>query len=137
MFHEAVRGLNEAQMSEVWLGTWSIREIVGHMSGWHQEMAPALQRLARGERPFSEGVSYDDVDAWNARFAAAVRDRSGAQVLLDLDRSHEDFMRAAMAVPDERYQPGKTAWKIVDGSGPHHYKEHGDQVRAWRRARGI
>ncbi len=136
-FHETVRGLNEAQMSEVWLGTWSIREIVSHMSGWHHEMAPALHRLARGERPFPESVSYDDVDAWNARFAAAVRDRPGAQLLLDLDRSHEDFMRAAMAVPGERYQPGKTAWKIVDGSSAHHYKEHGDQVRAWRRARGI
>lgn len=136
-FHEALRGLNEEQMSERWLGIWSVREIVGHMSGWHREMAPALRRLARGERPIPEGSSYDDVDGWNANFAAAVKDKPVAQVMLDLDRSHEDFMHAAMAVPGERYQPGKTAWKIVDSTTAHHYKEHGDQVRAWRRSRGI
>jgi hypothetical protein len=136
-FHEALRGLNEERLAEVWLGTWSVREIVAHISGWHHELAPALLRLARGERPIPEGVSYDDVDAWNATLVAAARDKPVAQVLLDLDRSHEEFMRAAMAVPAERYQPGKTAWKIVDGSTAHHYKEHGDQVRAWRRARGV
>ena len=57
-------------------------------------------------------------------------------MLLELDRSHESFMRAAAAVPAERFQPGKTAWKIVDGNSAHHYKEHGDQIRAWRAARG-
>ncbi|MBI3636272.1 MAG: ClbS/DfsB family four-helix bundle protein, partial [Candidatus Rokubacteria bacterium] len=46
-FHEVLQGLNEAQMNEVWLGTWSVKDIVAHMSGWHREMAPALQRLAR------------------------------------------------------------------------------------------
>jgi hypothetical protein len=136
-FHEALRGLNEEQMSEAWLGTWSVREIVGHMSGWHREMGPALHRLARGERPIPSGVSYDDADRWNATFVAAMGDKPVAQVLLDLDRSHEEFMHAAAAVPGERYEPGKTAWKIVDGTTAHHYKEHGDQVRAWRRSRGI
>ncbi|MBI4255969.1 MAG: ClbS/DfsB family four-helix bundle protein, partial [Candidatus Rokubacteria bacterium] len=63
-FHETLRGLNEGQLTEVWLGAWSIKDIVAHMSGWHREMAPALQRMARGERPFRPGVSYDDVDAW-------------------------------------------------------------------------
>jgi hypothetical protein len=36
--HDAIHGLNEAQMTEVWLGTWSIKEIVAHISGWHREM---------------------------------------------------------------------------------------------------
>src|SRR5437868_13730450 len=89
-FHEAIHGLNEEQMAEVWLGTWSVREIVAHIIGWHREMTPALQRIARGERPVPEGVSYDDVDAWNARFVEARRDISVADLLLELDKSHED-----------------------------------------------
>src|SRR5678816_2213602 len=44
--HEALQGLNETQMTEVWLGTWSVRDIVAHIAGWHQEMSPALERLA-------------------------------------------------------------------------------------------
>ena len=135
--HEALQGLNEAQMTDVWLGTWSVRDIVAHIAGWHQEMAPALERLARGERPIREGVSYDDVDAWNERFAAARRTAAVADVLLELDKSHEAFLKAAAAVPGERLQPGKTAWKIVDGNSAHHYREHGEQIRAWRSARRL
>ncbi len=135
--HEAWRGLNEEQMSEVWLGTWSVRDIAAHIAGRHLEMAPALERLARGERPIKEGVSYDDVDGWNERFAAARRSTAVADVLLEMDKTHESFMKAAAAVPAERLQPGKTAWKIVDGNSAHHYREHGEQVRAWRAARGI
>lgn len=136
-FHDAVHGLNEDHLTEVWLGSWSIREIVGHMIGWHREMGPALERLARGERPVPEGVSYEDVDAWNARFAAACRDTPVADLLLELDQSHERFMQAAARVPAERFQPGKTAYRIVDLNSAHHYREHGDQIRAWRSSRGI
>ncbi|OGL02532.1 MAG: hypothetical protein A3D33_10495 [Candidatus Rokubacteria bacterium RIFCSPHIGHO2_02_FULL_73_26] len=135
--HDALRGLNEADTTRVWLGAWSVRDIVAHISGWHREMTPVLERLARGERPIPEGVSYDDVDGWNARFVAARRGASVADALLELDRSHEDFMRAAAAVPAERYVPGRTAWKIVDLNSAHHYREHGDQIRAWRAAQGL
>ncbi len=136
-FHEAIHGLNEEQMTEVWLGTWSIKEVVAHMSGWHREMGPALERLAQGGRPVADGVSYDDVDAWNAKFAATARGAGVADLLLELDKSHEYFMRTAATVPAERFQPGKTAYKIVDLNSAHHYREHGDQVRAWRATRGV
>jgi hypothetical protein len=135
--HETLQGLNEAHMTEVWLGTWSVRDIVAHIAGWHQEMGPALERLSRGERPIREGVSYDDVDGWNERFVAARRGTPVADVLLELDRTHESFMKAAAAVPGERFQPGKTAWKIVDGNSAHHYREHGEQIQAWRAAKRL
>jgi hypothetical protein len=136
-FHETIHGLNEAHMTEVWLGTWSVRDIVAHISGWHREMGPALERMARGERPAPQGVSYDDVDGWNEKFAAAKRHEPVADVLLDLDQSHEAFMHAAAQVPDDRFVEGKTAWKIVDGNSAHHYKEHADQILAWRTDKGI
>jgi hypothetical protein len=136
-FHEALHGLNEDHMAEVWLGTWSIREIVAHMVGWHREMTPVLERLARGERPVAPGVSYDDVDAWNAKFVAARRGAEAADLLLELDKSHERFMHQADAVPEERFQPGKTTYKIVDGNSAHHYHEHGEQIREWRAIKGI
>jgi hypothetical protein len=136
-FHEALHGLNEEQMAEVWLGTWSIKEIVAHMSGWHREMLPVLERLARGERPVPEGVSYDDVDAWNARSSAPAKDTEVTDLLLELDRSHEDFMLAAARIPAARFEPGKTAHRTVDGVTGHHYREHGDQIRAWRASRNL
>jgi len=136
-FYQALDGLNEADLTEVWLGAWSIKEIVAHMVGWHRELTPALERIARGERPIPTEVSYADVEAWNARFAGALRDRQVEDVLLDFDKSHEAFLRAAAGVPDERFQPGRTAYKLVDLNSAHHYREHGEQIRAWRASRGL
>jgi len=135
-FHESLQGLNEEHLDEVWLGTWSIKDIVAHILGWQTEMAPALERITRGERPIPEGVSYEDVDAWNARFAAARRGTEASDLLLDLDKSHERFMHLADAVPEERFQVGRTAYTIVNLNSAHHYKEHGDQIRAWRESTG-
>ena len=131
-FKRALAGLDEAQMREVWLGTWSARDIVAHISGWHRDLGPALLRMSRGERPIPEGVSYDDVDAWNARFADARKAASTALILKELDASHAAFLEAAAAVPEERYVPGKTAYKIVDLNSRHHYQEHRAQIEEWR-----
>src|SRR5256886_17563774 len=98
-------------MTEVWLGTWSVKDIVAHMAGWHREMAPALERLARGEKPIPEGVSYDDIDEWNARFTAAAKDTSVADVLVQFDKSHEEFSLAAQRRGAERWQPRQEPWK--------------------------
>ncbi len=136
LLQEALEGLDERQFLEVWLGVWSVKDIVAHISAWHRELAPALERLARGERPIPEGLSYEDVDAWNAKFVAAKKAATLREVLGELERSHTEFMRAAAGVPGERFQPGRTAWKIVDGNSAHHYREHAGQIRAWRAATG-
>lgn len=132
----AVAGLDDAALREVWCGSWSVREILGHISGWHREMQSALERLARGEKPVPSGVSYSDVDAWNAKFAASVHG-SNAEILGELDRSHADFMRTAATVPDERVVPDRTAYKLIDANSRHHYREHIEDILAWRKRRGI
>src|SRR2546429_3897720 len=92
-FYQALDGLNEADLTEVWLGGWSIKEIVAHMVGWHRELTPALERIARGERPIPAEVSYADVDAWNARFASALRDRQGREGAPRLCKGRQGFRR--------------------------------------------
>ena len=136
-FKAALRGLDAARLTEVWLGTWSIKDIVAHISGWQRELGPALERMARGERPIPEGTSYEDVDAWNAKFAGARKDAAVSDVLRELDASHAEFLARAAKVPAERYVPGKTAYRIVDLNSAHHYKEHGDQIREWRTSKGV
>src|SRR5438552_10939429 len=68
---QSIAGLDEARAGEPWLGTWGVREILIHASGWLLEMTPALERIGRGEAPYHEGVSYDVFDALNAMFVVA------------------------------------------------------------------
>jgi hypothetical protein len=133
---QAVEGLGEEPMRQVWLGTWGTREILIHISGWHREMIPALARVARGEaEPYPSGT-YDDFDAWNARF---VQDKIGvkaADVLIELAASHRDFVAAAAAVSDTYFAPDGPARSLVDGTGPAHYREHTTQILDWRHRTG-
>jgi hypothetical protein len=131
---QAIEGLDDESMSRVWLGTWGVREILVHISGWHREMIPALERITRGaSAPYAAGT-YDDFDGWNARFVAARAGVKAGDVLDELRASHRDFMAVARAVPDEHFGPGGAARDLFDNCGPGHYREHAVQIRDWRAA---
>jgi len=129
---EAIAGLDESQMRRVWLGTWGVREILIHISGWHREMVPAFRRIARGEPPYPDGVSYDDSDAWNARFVEAKGDAKVVDVLAELEASHRDFVDAATALADAHFVEKAPARELFEGAGAPHYREHAAQIRRGR-----
>lgn len=128
----AIKGLDEARMREVWLGTWGVREILAHMTGWHHEMLPALARVGRGEAPYPDGT-YDDFDRWNARFVEARNGKTSAAILDELDASHRALLTAAAQLPDARFAEGEPAAGLVDGIAGAHYHEHAEQIRRWRK----
>ena len=127
----AVHGLDEARMTEVWLGTWGVRQIVAHIAGWHREMMPALERLARGESPYADGT-YDDFDRWNARFVDERKDVAVADLLRELDGSHRAFVQAIGRLAESELATGGPARGLVDGIGAGHYREHAAQIAEWR-----
>lgn len=129
--HRAIDGLTDEETGRVWFGTWGVREILIHISGWHDAMASALDNVAKGEPAYTAGM-YDDYDAWNARF---VEQRAGvkiADVIAELDASHQRLVGAAAAVPETHFAEGGAARGPFEGAGAPHYREHAAQVREWR-----
>ncbi len=129
--------LPEARKQIVMQGSWSVKDILVHIAGWHREMAPALTRLARGEKPMPEGVDYSDVDAWNARWVEAARATPVSAVEKELADSFVSFREAVSAIPEDRLRPGRTADKIIHDVGMDHYRHHAAQIQAWRQREGI
>jgi hypothetical protein len=127
----AVEGLPENELRRPWLGTWGVREIAIHISGWHREMIPALERIARGE-PAHPAGAYDDFDAWNARFVERKTGVKTGEVLAELDASHDALLTAAQGLAEAHFATGGAARDLFDGVGPGHYREHGAQIRQWR-----
>jgi uncharacterized damage-inducible protein DinB len=119
-----LKGLDERAMGEVFYGTWSVKDILAHIAGWHHQMTGAMERMARGEKPTPEGVDYSDADAWNAKFAAAMRVQNATTVVADLQQSFASYFRAAKAIAEDRYGEGKTINRLLEGSGYGHYREH-------------
>ena len=133
----AVDGLTEEQMGRVWYGDWSVRDILAHVAGWHREEIAMLERMARGERPVPESADYTDYDAWNARFAAKWRAASAGDVLAELKASEEAYLAAASRLPEERFEEGRTAQRLVQQGCTEHYREHADEIREWRKREAI
>jgi len=127
----AIKGLDEARMGQVWLGSWGVREILAHVTGWHREMIPALERLGRGEAPYPDGA-YDEFNEWNARFVEARKGQTSADLLREVDASHRDLLSAASRLPEDHFAEGKPASGLVDGVAGGHYREHAEQIRQWR-----
>jgi hypothetical protein len=136
-FKASYARLSDAQLTEVMLGSWSVREILCHLAGWHREVVPVLERIARGEKPVPEGISYEDAEPWNAKFVKAYAGKSAAEMLREVDASYDALIAAARKVPQERFAPGSAAARTMDGVGPHHWRAHGEQIRQWRNSRGL
>ena len=131
-YMSAVQGLNDDQLARPILGDWSVREITGHIIGWQEQMTTGFERMAKGERPAPEGVDWSDVQAWNDRFAAGVRDRSGSELIQELDSRVEAMIAAIDAVPDDRFGEGKTANRMAQAAGFGHFREHAPEIRQAR-----
>ena len=128
---EAVNGLDEAQIRAVWLGTWGVREILIHIAGWDREMASGFAKIERGEPPYPAGT-YDDYDAWNARFVEAGKHAKNTEIPSDLEACHRGLVTAATALGDEHFAMGAPARELLDAIGAQHYREHAAQIRQWR-----
>ena len=138
---DAVKGLDNDQMAQRWLDGWSAKDILAHVLGWERNMVLWLGRMANGERPVPEGTDLSDPDAWNAKFALEFAPISGSTILATWQQVHANFLRAADALPDDRFgeKDGKpmTANRMLAGNGYEHYQEHTAQILEWRKAQGL
>jgi len=129
--HESIDGLTDEQTRRIWLGSWGVREILIHISGWHDAMIGAFANIAKGEAAYPPGT-YDDFDGWNARFVERKTGVKTADVLAELDLSHRRFVGAAAVLAEPHFAPGGAARDSFDGAGAGHYREHAAQIREWR-----
>jgi hypothetical protein len=131
-FRQTIEGLDEERFRQKWLGgRWSVREIVAHLAGWHRELGLGLERISRGERATPEGVDWSDVEGWNRSFAEAAAHKEKEEVLRELDEAVEGFKQAGEKLPEERFQEGKTVWRLFQNAGISHFREHREGIAEW------
>ena len=138
-FLDIIDGLSDERMTQVWYGEWSVRDILAHIVGWHREEAGMLERMARGERPVPEGTDnpYSVGDAWNARFVERWQTASPATIVVELKASKDAYVAAARQLPEERFQEGRTAYRLLREGCIDHYCSHAADIGEWRKREGI
>jgi len=136
-YMDAVNGLSEEQRTKPFLGTWSVREITGHIIGWQEQMTTGFERMAKGERPTPEGVNWSDVQSWNDTFAAGLGNRTAGELIAELDSRVENMITALQSLPDDRFGEGKTVNRMAEAAGFGHFREHAPEITQARQSGEI
>lgn len=91
-------------------GTWSPKDLIGHLASWEEHALDALAAWRRGER-----APIDDL--WFTLSTSALNDQavqrkdpwSVAKVRRDADAVHEELLEAIRTMPDRRWRTPATA----------------------------
>lgn len=139
-FRRGIADLPDEAYREVWLGNWTLSQLLAHMSGWFKEMTGGMERVARGERPTPEGVDYSDADRWNAKFTAGATE--GKAALTEWDEAFRHYFEAAQRLSDDKFgvdtERGRPLIgnRLLQASGIGHFEEHQPQLDEWLKSRG-
>jgi DinB superfamily len=133
---ESYAGLSEAELVEPGVtGTWSVKDIIAHVTWWEEEALAHLPLILAGGRPPRYSVTHGGIDAFNAKMTAQRKDLPLAEVLRRRDDVHGRLIALVERTPEPQLT-GETRFRRrlrLDTYG--HYPKHARAIRAWRERR--
>jgi tetratricopeptide (TPR) repeat protein len=105
-------------------GLWTVKDHLAHLTEWRVYAAQVLDAV-RTES--TEPDLGDDLDATNARFYVANKDKTADEVKSQSRSSYETLEAAIAACSDEELATSRGSsalWQVVPGNGHYHLGEH-------------
>jgi DinB superfamily len=131
-------GLSDAALLEPGAsGTWSVRDVLAHVTTWEEEALRHLPVILVGGRPPRYSVTYGGIDAFNARATAAKRGLSLARVREQAARTHRRLMDYLERVPEAALRRESRFRRRLRLDTYGHYAIHAEGIRHWRRRRAA
>jgi len=131
-------GLPDDAWFDVIEGTWTAKDVIGHLTAWSDRLLDEAEALARGD---ADAIQAVDIDAWNAAQVTARRDwlveqvraawektvRRALRVVARLSAADEMACRWPVPWTDEPVSPADLLdlWLI-------HIEQHRESLSAWR-----
>jgi uncharacterized protein (TIGR03083 family) len=121
-------------------GDWSVKDVMAHLTGYSRWFVNASEAHFRGELPPLDGTEGMDFEQRNQFWHQQARDRRLADVqaesqqvfsrLLEVVDAHsEEFLTQPQQF--EGVPESLLIWKMLEGDGYEHYREHMRSIRAW------
>lgn len=124
---------------------WSVKDHVAHVVIWEKRLIEWLNVVERGEVPrqLPPGMTWDDLDRWNAQTFEENRDRELKDVLDDFNHFAEGIVQAVEAISEDllmradslKWRSGSPFWEMVAENTFWHYPEHLETIKHWRETR--
>lgn len=134
-FQESYAGMSEAQLTKPGVaGDWSVKDILAHVSWWEAESLQHLPLILQGERPPRYSQLYGGIDAFNAMMTGQWRQRSLAEVLVQLEDTHRRLMAYLESVPEEQFTKETRFRRRLGWDTYKHYPLHTQAITEWRKS---
>jgi len=127
-------GLSESELAEPGvMGTWSVKDIIAHVTWWEEEALTHLPLILTGGKPPKYSITYGGIDAFNAQKYAEKKHLSISVVLQQRDETHQRLIDFIQQVPEDQIET-ETRFRHrlrLDTYG--HYPRHAEAIQAWRK----
>jgi hypothetical protein len=129
----AYGGLSEAEMLEPGVtGTWSVKDIIAHVTSWEEEALTHLPVILAGGKPPRYSVTHGGINAFNAQTTARNRDVPLTEVLRRRDDIHLRLLAFIQGAPEETFATDTRVRRRLRLDTYGHYAVHIRAIRAWR-----
>jgi uncharacterized protein (TIGR03083 family) len=133
--------VGEARMTEPGAaGTWSVKDVLAHLSGYARWFVNASEAHFRGENPPTDGTEGMDEETLNQHFYNQSKDKPLAEILAEWRRVSDRLVEVverheeAFLIEPQKF-PGAPepvlVWEILKGDNYGHAREHAQAVREW------
>jgi len=129
---ESYAGLSDSQLTEPGvMDTWSVKDILAHVTTWEEEALKYLPLIITGGRP-PRYRQYGGIDAFNAQMTEQKRGLALSEVLRQLDETHRRLIDYIRSVPEEHFTRETRFRHRLRLDTYSHYPEHTKAIRQWR-----
>ncbi len=110
------------------VGTWSVKDLLGHITTWESETIGNIERFLDPQR--GDMRSYPDADRFNEGAAQAKKALPLAEVTRDLEETHAGLLEFLKSLPEPAFQQEEISRRIKMDTHDH-YKEHAETISSW------
>lgn len=129
----ACDGLSDAELLAPGVtGTWSVKDIIAHVTVWENEALSHLPAVLAGRRPPRYSVTHGGINAFNAEMTQRNRDLPLSEVLRQRDDTHARLVEFLKRVPESECGGGTRFRRRLRLDTYGHYAVHARAIRAWR-----
>ncbi len=136
---DAVRGLSREKQKEVFLGEWSVKEILAHLIGWDRTYVAAVQDLLAEELPSFYSAYDADWVGYNRNLVNEYKRDNWTELLEAVEQSHQELIDFLKTLPGEEFDKDRgvrynsapvTIARLLKAEAKDE-REHYRQIKEW------
>ena len=137
---ETATSVPRERQDEIFLGIWSLKDLLAHLAGWDFTNVEAVKEILRSKTPNCFKHWNPDWAAYNAKLVQQYKYENWVEMLTEVQLSHHDLVEFLQQIPADNFQkdfgvrlPGGRVITIA------HYlqaeiddeREHYQQIKRW------